>query len=101
MVIPSDFELADGIYAVWVTLSGTKFRGALHWGPIPTFDDSDKSLEVFVLGADDGVLDHADLSRISVEIIKKLRDIIRFPSVDTLTTQIGKDVQEARKVLSD
>ena len=100
MAIPADFELDEGIYAVCVTVQGTRFRGAMHWGPVPTFDATEPSLEVFVLGAD-GVLDHADVSVVSIEIVKKLRDIIKFPSVDTLTTQMDKDVRLARQILSE
>ena len=101
LAIPSDFELDDGIYAVWVTIETTRFRGAMHWGPIPTFDSPEHSLEIFVLGAEDGVLDHADLSFVSVEIVKKLRDVIKFPSVDTLTIQMEKDVRLVRKLLQE
>jgi riboflavin kinase/FMN adenylyltransferase len=102
MEVPSGFELDDGIYAVWVTIAGTRFRGAMHWGPIPTFDDADKSLEVFLLGIDDdALLDRADVSVISVEIVKKLRDVIRFPSIDALTAQMGKDVRQVRRILHE
>ena len=101
MVIPADFELVDGIYAAWVTLEGLKFRGALHWGPIPTFDDAAKSLEVYLLGVDDGALDRTDIGILSIEIVKKLRDIKKFSSVDELTKQIGLDVKEVRRILRD
>jgi riboflavin kinase/FMN adenylyltransferase len=100
MKIPEDFDLGYGVYAVWVTIAGTKFRGALHFGPIPTFDQSNKSLEVFLLGLGEHELSHADLSSIFVEIVEKLRDIIKFPSVDALTRQLEKDVMEVRKLLT-
>jgi riboflavin kinase/FMN adenylyltransferase len=99
MKIPDGFELDFGIYAAWVTVSGTRFRGALHWGPIPTFDDTDKSLEVFLLGVGEHELSHADVSQISVEIIKKLRDVVSFSSIEALTDQISRDVVSVRKTL--
>jgi riboflavin kinase/FMN adenylyltransferase len=49
MKIPVDFDLPDGIYAAWVTIGTTRYGGALHWGPIPTFKEEMKSLEVFVV----------------------------------------------------
>lgn len=101
MAIPSGFELEDGIYAVWVTIESIRFRGAMHWGPIPTFDSADHSLEVFVLGAEDGALDRADLSVVSVQVVKKLRDVMKFPSVDALTTQMEQDVRLVRKTLQE
>jgi len=99
MVIPENFDLAYGVYAAWVTIAGTKFRGALHFGPIPTFDQTKASLEVFLLGLGEHELSHADLSAISVEIKEKIRDIVKFPSVDALTRQLEKDVASVRKVL--
>jgi riboflavin kinase/FMN adenylyltransferase len=101
MEIPKDFDLATGVYAVWVTINGTRFRGALHWGPIPTFDETKKSLEVFLLGLGDHELSHADLSIIMIEPKIKLRGIIRFPSVDALTQQLERDIASVRKILTE
>lgn len=101
MEAPVGFELADGVYAVWVTVAGTKFRGAMHWGPIPTFDDPQPSLEVFLLRLGERELSHADLSEISVEVVHKIRDVIHFPSIDELTRQMEKDVLEVRRVLKE
>jgi riboflavin kinase / FMN adenylyltransferase len=101
MEVPEGFDIANGVYAAWVTIAGTRFRGALHWGPIPTFDETKKSLEVFLLGLGEHELSHADLSVVSVEIKEKIRDIIKFPSVDTLTRQMEKDVARVRKILTE
>ncbi len=101
MEIPKNFVLQDGIYAVWVTLNGTKFRGALHWGPIPTFDEKEKSLEVFLLGVGEHELSHANIGSILVEPVERMRDVIKFPSVDTLTQQMEKDVLEVRRILTE
>ena len=49
--IPSGLSLEDGIYAAWVTIGDRRYKGALHFGPIPTFDETTKSLEVFLLDA--------------------------------------------------
>jgi riboflavin kinase / FMN adenylyltransferase len=99
--IPVGFELSEGIYAAWVTIDGTRFRGALHWGPIPTFDEEAKSLEVYVLGVGDHELTHADLSHVTIEPIALLRNIGRFATIDALTRQIELDVIAVRKNLRD
>jgi riboflavin kinase / FMN adenylyltransferase len=101
LAVPAGFELAHGVYAVWVTINGTKFRGAMHWGPIPTFDDTDVSLEVFVLGVGDAELAHADLTKITIEPVMRLRDIKKFPTIDELTKQMELDVFEVRKNLRE
>ncbi len=99
MAIPEGFDLGEGIYAAWVTISGTKFRGAMHWGPIPTFDDTSRNLEVFLLGLDGMDLTNSDTTKILVEPVKKIRDVINFPSVDALTRQMEEDVRTVRSIL--
>jgi riboflavin kinase/FMN adenylyltransferase len=99
MTVPQNFDLAYGIYAVWVTLDALKFKGAMHWGPIPTFDDASASLEVFLLGLEGQDLSNTDTSHIEVEVVERLRDIIKFSSVVELTAQMDKDVISARRIL--
>lgn len=99
MVIPKDFELEYGVYAVWVTLDALPFKGAMHWGPIPTFDDASPSLEVFLLGLEGQDLSNTDTSHIEIDVVKKLREIIKFSSVIELTTQMDHDVSEVRRLL--
>lgn len=96
MEVPSGFDLPDGIYAAWVTIGRTRYGGALHWGPIPTFKEETKSLEVFVL---DSNLELVDTSRVTVDIINKIRDVIQFATVDALTAQIAIDVAAIKGVL--
>jgi riboflavin kinase/FMN adenylyltransferase len=99
--VPPDFDLADGIYAVRVTITGTRFRGALHWGPIPTFEEPAKSLEVYVLGVGDNELSHADLSAITIEPVVRLRNISKFATIEALTRQIELDIVAVRKNLPE
>ena len=99
MVVPAGFELDFGIYAVWVTLDELKFKGAMHWGPIPTFDDPSPSLEVFLLGLEGQDLSNTDTSQVEIDIVEKLRDVIKFSSVVELTTQMEKDVLNVRSIL--
>ena len=101
LAVPEGFDLADGIYAVWITVEGTRFRGAMHWGSIPTFDENEKSLEVFIIGLDDRGLAHADVSHVGVEPVERIRDVIKFDSVDALTRQMEKDVVSVRGILKE
>ena len=101
MVIPTDFDLEYGIYAVWVTLDELRFKGAMHWGPIPTFDDTNPSLEVFLLGLEGQDLSATDTSHIEVVIAQKLRDVKKFVSVVELTAQMEQDVASVRRMLQE
>ena len=48
--IPENFKLKNGIYAAKVTIENKTFVAALHYGPVPTFGDLQKSLEVYLIG---------------------------------------------------
>jgi riboflavin kinase/FMN adenylyltransferase len=97
--IPTDFSADDGIYAAWVTIAGKKYPGALHYGPIPTFNDAEKSLEVFLLDTSDADLPVGMLNDVEVALVQKLRDVIAFPSEEALIEQMKKDVEATRKIL--
>lgn len=97
--IPENLELVDGIYAVRVYIDGSSFIGALHYGPIPTFDETGKTIEVFLIDANpDNLPDQ--IPELEVEIIKYLRPVMNFKNQEDLTEQIGKDVEETKKLLN-
>lgn len=89
LTIPSNFPEKEGIYAAWVHIEGSDYRGALHYGPIPAFQEKTLSLEVFVL-------DYEEASRpdlVDIELALWLREIRNFSSPEALQTQIAKDVE--------
>lgn len=87
-------ELQEGIYACFAVIDGQKLQGALHYGPRPVFDDS-VACEIHLL---DITLDQSP-AVINVEVVKYLREVRNFPSVDALTAQIQQDIQETRAAL--
>ena len=94
--IPDNFELKDGIYAVKVVIEDQYFVGALHYGPVPTFNESEQSLEVFLLGSSNNELENLNGKIIKVEITKYLRPVIKFKSKEELIKQIKEDVRLIR-----
>ena len=84
-----------GIFAVRVHgLPGGSRSGVASVGVRPTVKENGKPLlEVFVLDFNATVYG----KRITVEFLQKLRDEVRFPDVDALARQIGRDVAEARE----
>ena len=97
--IPDNFELKDGIYAVKVTIENKKFIGALHYGPVPTFAEQEKSLEVYLIEVTNEDLigygmEDLDGKLIIIETIKYLRPIIKFKLVEELIKQIKEDVKQ-------
>jgi riboflavin kinase/FMN adenylyltransferase len=97
--IPKKLEIQDGIYAVFVMIAGKKYQGALHFGPIPQFDEEKKSLEVFLLNVQTISEKMVKESPITVEIVSYLRPIQKFSSVKKMVAQIEKDVVNAKDIL--
>lgn len=103
--IPEKFKLKDGVYAVKVVIEKYVFKGALHFGPTPTFNEKEKSLEVYLIGVSegdlvaDGLTDFGD-KVIHVEIIKYLRPVAKFRLVEDLRKQIEEDVAAIKSLKS-
>lgn len=96
--IPENFTLKDGIYAVKVYTGGKEFPGAMHYGPIPMFKISVKSLEIFLINTADADIPPAEA--FEVETIQYLRPILNFPSTEDLSKQIAIDVLNTKKILN-
>jgi len=100
VVVPEDICLpADGIYAGWyLRPDGVVRPAALSLGKRPTFyERADTSLlEAHLLDFDGDLYDEPA----RVRFVQRLRDELRFDSVDDLVVQIGRDCDDARKVLA-
>lgn len=94
--VPQDFNLKPGIYACWVWVEGEQYQGAMHFGPIPTFNEQTPSLEIFVLDYSP----HDLVNQLSFEPIKYLRPIKKFSSPQDLSHQITIDVNRIRNLSS-
>ena len=94
---------ADGIYAGWLTSLDPGGREQERWpaaisvGTNPTFDETERSVEAHALDRDD-----LDLygTHVAVDFVARLREQVRFGSVDELVTQMHRDVDAARALLA-
>ena len=84
----------SGVFAVRVYGLGPSPRtGVASVGVRPTIDASGMPLlETFIFDFDESIYGR----RVSVEFVHKLRDEIRYPSLELLTSQIEADVAQAR-----
>ncbi|WKK61736.1 bifunctional riboflavin kinase/FAD synthetase [Corynebacterium sp. P3-F1] len=75
---------------------GIRYPAAISVGTNPTFGDHRRSIESFVLDRD------ADLygRTARVEFIAKVRDMVKFDSVDELLENMARDVARVRQILS-
>ncbi len=95
MVIPGELGITHGIYAGWIHVHGVRHPAAIHYGPIPTFQEVAPTLEAYVLDGTIAVVPR----EISFEIVAQIRDIAMFLSAQELATQIQSDIEEVKKIL--
>jgi riboflavin kinase/FMN adenylyltransferase len=90
---------ADGVYAGWyLTPDGVAHPSAMNLGRRPTFyEQADRSLlEAHLLDFD------ADLygQPARVQFVRRLRDELKFDSVEALVEQMARDVDDTRALLT-
>lgn len=89
-----------GVYAVRariVEAPGRVWAGALNIGVAPTFaPDGPRSVEVHLLGCDGDLYGQ----HLELDLLHRLRDEQRFPSVDALREQIQVDLDAVRRTVS-
>ncbi|MDO9141134.1 MAG: bifunctional riboflavin kinase/FAD synthetase [Methylobacter sp.] len=89
----------NGVFAVTLTgIDDREFDGVANVGTRPTVDGGDKViLEVYLFDFDREIYGHY----VEVHFKQKIRDEMRFQSLDELKAQIVKDVAEAKAVLAN
>lgn len=85
----------EGIYAGRALAEGTWWPAAVSIGPNPTFGDGRMKIEAYLLGFEGLIYGHS----MQVDFLARLRDIVRFDSVDALLDQMGCDVAETRRIV--
>ena len=84
-----------GVYAGYINVRKKRYRCVLSIGRAVTFDAKEVTLEVHVL---DFCRDIYGLE-VEIELIRKLRNMIKFDSEEDLKAQMKKDCEEARGIL--
>ncbi len=86
---------ADGIYAGWLVRGGQRLPAAISVGTNPTFEGRERRVEAHVLDAE------LDLygEHVALDVVARVRDTVRFDSVDALVAQMADDVKQVRELL--
>jgi riboflavin kinase/FMN adenylyltransferase len=87
-----------GVYAVMVECTEGVFQGVANIGYSPTFDDHIFTIEVHIL---DGFSSDIYDTRIRINIIERLRNEKKFSNIKELSSQINKDIEKAKEILSN
>lgn len=82
----------DGVYVGRVRWGATRHAAAVHIGPVPTFGLRQRQVEVHVLDFSGDLYGQL----LQVELLDRLRDLRRFPTLDQLRARLSVDVAQAR-----
>ena len=91
MVVPG-----NGIYATLAFVDGERHMAATSIGTRPTFDGKGRTIEAFLLGFDSNLYNR----QLRLEFVQRLRDELKFDSVDALLEQMELDVEQTRSLLA-
>ena len=86
----------EGVYAVIVQLEDNRYKGILNIGFNPTFSDSERSIEVYILDFSENIYGKS----MKVFFIDRIRDEVKFDTPEQLVGQIKKDVEQALVILN-
>lgn len=88
-------KLPNGAYASKVKYKNKIYNAISNIGNNPTFEISETRLEVHILNFSQNIYDE----KIEVRFIKKLRDEVKFKSVDDLISALKNDREKAKRIL--
>ena len=92
-----DLVPRDGVYVTQTRIGEECFDSVTNVGNRPTFGADSFAIETHLLNFHP--LELTAETEVELSFLKRLRDEIKFPSVDDLRTQIAKDVHRARRYL--
>ena len=89
---------AKGIYACWAYLNDTQYQAAINIGTNPTFtpDKESPNVEAHLLDFRQEIYGED----VRLEFVARLRNELRFDSVEKLLEQIWKDIENTKSILN-
>jgi riboflavin kinase / FMN adenylyltransferase len=87
----------DGVYAAYVAWRGERHGAMLNLGPRPTFGEASRRLEAHLFDFEGDLL----AETVTIEFVRRLRDVMRFASPDDLKAQLERDRADARRALTE
>jgi riboflavin kinase/FMN adenylyltransferase len=86
----------DGIYAVRVTCNNELFGGMLSIGMNPTVDGTHRTIEVNIFNFDKDIYGE----QISIHFVNRIREEMKFDSLDALVKQMDSDKEISLRLLN-
>lgn len=87
---------ANGVYATWAWLAGQRHPAVTNIGVRPTVDGAHRTIEAHLIDYEGELYGRC----LRLDFVDRLRDEIRFPSLDALIAQITRDRDQAAALLA-
>jgi riboflavin kinase / FMN adenylyltransferase len=84
-----------GVYACRAALGRLVHRAVVNLGRQPTFGENEVAIEAHLLDFQGELYGQ----RLALSLVRRLREEMKFPSVDALRQQIAADTAQARRIL--
>ena len=83
-------QIEAGVFASTIIVNGIQYKAATSVGAVSTFDQTYPTIESYILNFT------GDIYGKTIELVltKKIREMIKFASVDELVVQIKDDVEK-------
>src|ERR1022692_2563812 len=85
----------DGVYITWTRVGTERFDSVTNVGGRPTFGAESFAIETHLLNFHP--IDLLPETEVEICFLERVRDEIKFPSVEALREQIARDVKKARR----
>src|SRR5712672_1594460 len=85
----------DGVYITWTRVAAERFDSVTNVGNRPTFGAELFAIETHLLNFHP--IELTPETEVEICFLERLRDEIKFPSVEALREQISRDVKKARR----
>jgi riboflavin kinase / FMN adenylyltransferase len=85
----------DGVYITWTRVGTERFDSVTNVGNRPTFGADSFAIESHLLNFHP--IELTPESEVEICFLDRVRDEIKFPSVDALREQIARDVNQAQR----
>jgi len=86
----------DGVYASWAHLDGEARQSLTNIGSNPTFGNSQRSIEVYVIDYQDDLYGR----KLTVDLLERLRGETCFATPAELKEQIAQDIKQGKDILA-
>ncbi len=93
---PSQALPTDGVYATWARVGDKRYESATNVGVSPTFGGKARNIEAHLIDF------NGDLygQELTIEFVQRIRDEVSFATPDELRAQMGRDVEQAKAMLT-